>query len=120
MKVVQLDRAYWPRGGWGHYCPACRSGHEIDTEAPNASGAVWNFDGNVECPTFAPSINMRINTPDMKGYQRGVSSTVCHYFITKGQIIYQGDCTHSMKGRTIDLPEIPPQLYFTSRKLAGE
>ena len=116
MKLVALDRKYWPRGGFGHWCPGCNSGHEIDTEAPNASGAMWKFDGNMERPTFSPSINMKINTPDMgKHYQPDIGSTVCHYFITSGRIIFCGDCTHALKGQTVDLPDIPARAYLSSR-----
>ena len=35
-------------------------------------------------------------------------SGVCHYFVTNGQIIFCGDCTHAMKGQTAPLPELPP------------
>lgn len=114
MKIVPLDKEYWPRGGFGHWCPACNSGHEIDTEEPNTSGAMWIFDGNRESPSFTPSINLQINPPGHQHYQPNVKSTRCHYFIRAGKIIYCGDCTHAMAGQTVDLPDIPEGKYVTS------
>ena len=33
--------------------------------------------------------------------------TVCHSFVTDGRIQFLGDCTHSLAGQTVDLPEFP-------------
>jgi hypothetical protein len=122
MKLVKLDTHYWPRGGYGHWCPGCKSGHEIDTEQPNGSGAKWGFNGNLERPTFTPSINRRWGTfadPNYKPEPGHDHSGVCHYFITDGKIIYCGDCTHALKGQTVDLPDIPEGKYATSIWMAS-
>ena len=120
MKVVRLDKKYWPRGGFGHWCPGCNSGHEIDTEERNSSGAIWSFNGDLASPTFSPSVNMKINTPDMgEHYQPRVASTVCHYTITAGKIQFHGDCTHALRGQLVDLPDIPDGKYETSKRQAG-
>ena len=37
-------------------------------------------------------------------------SSVCHYFLRAGVIEYLGDCTHSMRGLKVPLPELPPEL----------
>lgn len=117
-KLVRLDRHYWPRGGYGHWCPGCNAGHEINVDEPNHCGARWSFDGNVQRPTFSPSINLKINTPDMgKHYQPDVASTVCHYFIRDGRIEFLSDCTHHLRGTTVDLPELPVHAYRTSERL---
>lgn len=115
MKLVRLDRNYWPRGGYGHWCPGCNAQHEIDTEAPNSQGAMWKFDGNLESPTFSPSIHIKVNTPDMEQYQPDVASTVCHYFITAGNVVFCGDCTHALAGQTVPLPDIPDGVFVSSR-----
>lgn len=75
-----------------HWCPGCKSRHLINIEKPNLSNAVWRWDGNVESPTFTPSINII-------GH--------CHYFITAGKISFCADSTHELAGKTVDLPEIP-------------
>jgi hypothetical protein len=116
-KLVALDRKYWPQGGYGHWCPGCGYGHEINVDEPNSSGAKWTFNNNRYKPTFSPSINMRVNTPDMKEYQRGVASTVCHYFIRNGMIEFLGDCTHSLRGQTVEMPDVPDDKYMTSARL---
>lgn len=113
MKLVRLDKEYWPRGGYGHWCPGCNSGHEIDTEQSNSSGAKWSFDGDMERPTFSPSINMRWGKYVDPKYERG--GGVCHYFIRAGRIEFCGDSTHALAGKTVDLPDIPEGKYLTSR-----
>lgn len=99
---------------YAHYCPGCMRMHVINVEAPNYSGAKWSFDGNLEAPTFNPSVNYRVNTPDMgKDYQPDCGSSVCHYFLHGGKIQYCGDTTHALTGQTVPLPELP--LMYTDR-----
>ncbi len=122
MKIVSLDKNYWPRGGFGHWCPGCGYGHEIDTEQPNGSGAKWSFDGNMDSPTFTPSVNIRTGRyadPNYKPEPGHDHSSVCHYNITAGRIVFHGDCTHGLKGQTVPLPEIPADKYLTSQHAAG-
>lgn len=79
--------------GYMHYCDGCDSYHHIDVEIPNPhTGAKWTFDGNVEAPTFSPSVNI---------------VGVCHYFIQQGNIIYCGDSKHELAGKTVPLPKLP-------------
>lgn len=94
-------------GGYAHWCPGCEEMHMIAVDAPNSSGAKWTFNGNVERPTFQPSVNIRVNTPDMKDYQPQAGTSVCHYFLIDGAIQFLGDCTHPLRGQTMDLPELP-------------
>lgn len=115
-KLVRLDTQYWPQGGYGHWCPACNSGHEINVDQPNASGAKWSFDGNANAPTFSPSVNMRWGK--YAGQQATECGGICHYFITAGRIIYCGDCTHELKGQTVDLPDIPAGKYISCERVA--
>lgn len=118
MKVVRLDTQYYLAGSFGHFCPGCNSGHEISVEAKNHSGAQWTFNGDCERPTFAPSINLKINPPGHEHYQPDVKSSVCHYFIRDGKIQFLGDCTHDLRGQTVDLPDLPTGLYLTSQRAA--
>ena len=51
----------WKNGeGWAHYCPACKQTHGFATEIAFDNGSKWTFNGNMEAPTFAPSMNIRI------------------------------------------------------------
>jgi hypothetical protein len=78
-----------------HWCPGCEQMHIINTEKPNRFGAIWKFDGNLEIPTFSPSINH-------PGY--------CHYFIRAGKIEYCPDSTHKFSGQTIPMPDFPEDM----------
>ena len=75
-----------------HWCPACRARHGININTPNMQGAVWQWDGNKESPTFGPSINI---------------AGRCHYFIRGGQIEFCADSAHDLAGQTVPLPDWP-------------
>lgn len=94
-------------GMYSHWCPGCERMHYINTEADG--GPVWSFDGNVEQPTFGPSVKVTYNGPDA-GQQRDGSrapAACCHYFIRAGQIEFCSDSTHSLAGQTVPMPELP-------------
>lgn len=75
-----------------YYCPGCEEPHAIPTQTPYPNGAKWSFDGNVDKPTFSPSVH-RVG--------------VCHHFVQAGKIAFCSDCTHALAGQTVDLPDIP-------------
>lgn len=79
--------------GYTHYCLGCKSYHGIWTEVPNIKGAKWRFTGDLEKPTFSPSISI----------SKGENHPKCHYFIKDGKIEYLNDCTHELKGQTIEM-----------------
>jgi hypothetical protein len=56
----------------------------------NRSNASWTFDGNLEQPSFHPSMN--------------IGPSYCHYWLRNGKIEFCGDCHHSLKGQTVELP----------------
>jgi hypothetical protein len=96
--------------GYMFFCPGCNQYHGVTVVPP----VVWNFNGDIEKPTFSPSILVRgkreiteeerqrilahekLDIPDM----------CCHSFVTDGRIRFLGDCTHALAGQTVDLPEI--------------
>lgn len=80
--------------GWRHWCPGCKWMHVIPTDARGqANGHKWTFDGNMDAPTFSPSINV---------------VGQCHYFIRAGRIEYCSDSKHSLAGQIVDLPDLEP------------
>lgn len=83
-----------------HWCPACKCAHHY--EVPR-----WGFNGNVDSPSFTPSMLIFIPAYDYGQGHSGPRKTLCHYFITAGQIQYCGDCPHELKGQTIPLPDFP-------------
>lgn len=117
-KLVRLDPAYYPREDLGYWCPGCERMHTISVNQLNHSGARWSFDGNVAAPTFTPSINEKINTPDMgKHYQPDIPSNICHHFVRAGGIQFLDDCTHKLKGKTVPLPDFPDGRHVTCERL---
>lgn len=93
--------------GYIHYCPGCNSTHHFVTDS-SSGGPVWGFDGNIELPTFTPS--MRVYDPAKRskdGTESIPERTRCHYFLTGGAIQFLGDCSHDLKGQTIPLPDLP-------------
>lgn len=117
-KLVRPDPKYWHHEDYGYWCPACNGMHTIGVTVPNRSGAKWSFDGNTAQPTFSPSINYKVNTPDMgEHYQPDVGSTICHHIITGGRIQFCGDCTHDLRGQTVDLPDFPADKHLSCERL---
>jgi hypothetical protein len=63
---------------------------------------VWSWNGNLERPTFAPSIRV--------GWDHGEERTpvVCHSFVRDGRIEFLADSTHALAGQTVELPLVEP------------
>lgn len=75
--------------------------HAFAVQKPFSNGAKWTFDGNVNAPTFTPSMNAAVG-PFPDGHVER-----CHYFLRAGVIDYLPDCTHAMKGQKVPLPDLP-------------
>jgi len=90
LKRVDFGRDLAPT--WRHWCSGCQQNHVIYTD-PRAqgNGHHWRFNGDLERPTFEPSINI---------------VGQCHYFIRDGQIQYCGDSKHHLAGQTVELPDL--------------
>lgn len=105
-------------GGLGHWCPACESMHAFSTLAPQKNnGARWTWDGNEALPTFAPSMN--ISAGPYKDGETTIPLHRCHYILAKGVITYLADCTHSLRGQAVPLPDLPDFLTDAFEKGAG-
>jgi len=76
---------------WFH-CPGCEYNHGVRVKGPHP---VWQWNGNVDKPTVSPSLLVNGSTPE----------TRCHSFITDGKIQFLGDCFHSLKGQTVEIPD---------------
>lgn len=93
--------------GYAHWCPGCAEMHVIYTEPyPGRAGPTWSFDGNLDRPSFSPSIK----TTWYGGGDGQEVVRVCHYFVTAGEIRFCGDSTHHLRGRTVPLPALPPEF----------
>lgn len=97
-------------GGYTFWCHACDERHEI--------GLSWGFNGDLERPTFTPSILVTgIQEPTEEEWTRieaGEKDVArplrCHSFITDGAIQYCSDSLHDFAGETMMLVEIPDAI----------
>lgn len=78
------------------WCPGCEEAH-IFTVRTDGGRPAWSFDGNMQSPTFSPSLLY----PDKK--------PLCHLFLRDGRIEFLGDCGHALAGKTVPLPDLPPE-----------
>lgn len=109
MRRVGASDGY-KAGGLAHWCPACESMHAFALDGKNSNGAQWTWDGNVENPSFEPSMLITINAQSHPHHLVGEPTEVCHYFLRNGVIEYLGDCTHGLKGQRIVMPPLPDRL----------
>ena len=102
-KITAVKRADSSFLGWAFYCPGCECDHIAYTEeswnGQDRTGGVWNWNGDRETPTFTPSLKI---TYPLEG---GKSLKICHFFVEAGQIRYLSDCTHGLKGKTVQMED---------------
>lgn len=79
------------------FCPACQYDHSfrIEKGSHNPDAPIWQWDGDMEKPTFTPSLMVNRGTP----YQ-------CHLFVRDGLIEYLPDSVHPLSGCTVVMQEI--------------
>lgn len=85
-------------------CPGCDEAHHIQVgEGP---GPRWGWNGDVDRPTFTPSVLVTspANPDAGPGFEEWLTERRCHSFVTDGRIQFLGDCTHALQGQTVDLP----------------
>jgi hypothetical protein len=86
------------------------------------TGATWSFNGDLNKPTFSPSLLIKgtrfsdvgqadydawavAGYPDRQGKPFDSVPHVCHSVVSDGMIHFLGDCTHELAGKTVPLPE---------------
>lgn len=103
---MKIGKGYDEKHEFMFFCPGCQCAHWFNTK-------VWTYNGNAEKPTIRASILMtgkRDITDEeadriMKGEKLDIPEKRCHSFVTDGMIRFLDDCTHDMKGQTVELPE---------------
>lgn len=98
------------------WCPGCKCGHAVwVTRANGHTGATWGFNGNMEKPTFQPSLLIHYDTwyppvtPEnldqwkREPWQQEKRSMICHSVVTDGVIHYCADSTHEFSGKAIPM-----------------
>lgn len=97
------------------WCPGCDDAHGVVVDAP----ATWTWNGDLELPTFTPSVLVEMSKwkgtfeqygkwtrPTHPDVEPG-GTCICHSFVTDGRIQFLTDSTHTLAGQTVDLPEWP-------------
>lgn len=96
-------------------CPGCDDSHRVFVHPTEG----WTWNGDLESPTFSPSILVRANygdppvTPEnleqwrREPWEQRTVERVCHSFVTDGRIQFLTDCTHALAGQTVELPPWP-------------
>ena len=87
MKVRKLFTSKGDFGGYAFQYPGCTMMHLFDNR--------WTFNGDLEKPSFSPSL-----------LARWPENNVCHFFVQEGRIRFLSDCTHELKGKTVELEKI--------------
>jgi hypothetical protein len=131
----KLRSGEWGPGGLAYYfwCPGCEELHSFITQRSDSfrpSGPLWDFDGNMECPTFSPSLIMWCGHYADLRHGRPTDScwctynekliaegkepsrfkcSICHLFLKSGMLQFLPDSTHHLAGKTIPLPDLPEE-----------
>lgn len=97
-------------------CPGCNEEHAFDNR--------WKFNQDFDSPTISPSYLMRFSHSSEANNKKALdfhknkgryptlkelpydTHEVCHSFIKNGKIQFLNDCTHKLKGQTVELPNI--------------
>jgi hypothetical protein len=79
--------------GYSFMCPGCKHFHIYYVQG----NLCWQFNGNIESPTFTPSLLNTWVINDRK------TSECCHLNLTNGIIHFHEDCTHELAGKNIKL-----------------
>lgn len=114
---MQRGRLRVTVNGLMFWCPGCDHAHGIST-GPGG----WGFNGDFERPTFTPSLLVRSGhyrdgwkagdacwctfyaLPEHASDPRKFVCGICHSFVTLGRIQFLDDCTHHLKGQTVEIP----------------
>lgn len=100
-KVVDGNDEHY---AWSFECPGCGSGHLLPFKHTKAyhTGPLWTFNGDVDNPTFSPSIRSRYN---FRGQTDPQTHDVCHFHIKNGQFEFCSDSTHELSGKTAPMAD---------------
>ena len=70
------------------HCPGCEEPHGV----PVVGGRAWGWNNSLTEPTLTPSVNVQ-------------DQIHCHSFVELGKMRFLDDCTHSLKGQTVEIPD---------------
>lgn len=98
MGIKLGKKLYQPAlGTIGFWCPGCDGYHGIPVDGSRG----WQWNGDADRPTVAPSIF--VNSPG--GHYHNPQAFSCHSFVRDGNIQFLSDCSHPLAGLTVELPD---------------
>lgn len=120
MKIKSFTAS--PGQGYNFHCPGCNEVHSVWVVPYNAGGPAWTFNGDIDRPTFSPSLLVRAGhyapqfkhgddcwctwkAKDPEKNKTSFGCYICHSFIRDGKIQFLTDCTHALAGQTVDIPD---------------
>jgi len=91
-------------------CPGCECCHGVNV-LPIPGKPCWGWNGDMDKPTFSPSIRVGGTVPITDEQAQRILSgekiepvpLICHSFVKDGNIEFLGDCTHKLAGKTVQL-----------------
>lgn len=83
------------------YCPGCLAWHTVAFNSPRTGN--WTWTGGLDKPTLAPSVLVTYDGADAG--KAGAPPSRCHSFVRGGRIQFLDDCTHELRGQTLELPD---------------
>lgn len=65
----------------------------------------WTWNGSVDSPTLRPSILTKV--AGRKYLETGeYTEQICHSWVTDGKVQFLDDCTHELRGQTVELLDV--------------
>lgn len=123
MKLKAFTDASGQTVGYHFWCPGCEDTHPYQVIP---STMAWQFNGDLEKPTFTPSLLVHPHRTFKKDVTReeiaeaqkitpegqplvGITFMTprCHLFLTDGKLSFCSDSEHRLAGQTVDLPDWP-------------
>jgi hypothetical protein len=113
--MIKILRTTNEPGVYTFYCPGCECHHQIWTSEAKGKSFCWTWNGSIESPTFRASLLVQYHkwTPPVTSenheewkknpWEQKQVEHICHSYITEGKIEYLSDCTHDLKGQTIEM-----------------
>lgn len=78
------------------FCPGCEIYHSFIVKVGEPGDPLWQWNGDMERPTFSPSLGVNLRTP---------GALRCHSFVRDGKIQFLTDSEHALAGQTVDIPD---------------
>lgn len=103
-KIAKMQNDSGDIVGYLFACPGCKESHAFNKNKK----MLWEFNGDFENPTLKPSYRTWGKRFPKKGEDKRDPNNwpdfLCHSFIRDGKIQFLNDCTHELKGKTVELP----------------